>query len=66
MRRGCLQPGGGGRHGRFLRSNGIRAHVSADSAAGNDPVLNMSRGVRVLVAPGDESEALKLLAEQTR
>ena len=45
----------------LLRSNGLRAVVSADDAAGLDPQLQM-QGVRVLVAPADEVAARRLLA----
>jgi hypothetical protein len=45
----------------LLRSNGLRAVVSADDAGGQDPQLQLL-GVRVLVAPGDETAARQLLA----
>ena len=45
----------------LLRSNGLRAVVSADDAAGLDPQLQLM-GVRVLVAPADEAAARRLLA----
>jgi hypothetical protein len=45
----------------LLRSNGLRAAVSADDAGGQDPQLQM-QGVRVLVAPADEAPARRLLA----
>lgn len=45
-----------------LRSNGLRAAVSADDAAGLDPQLQLE-GVRVLVAPADEISARRLLAD---
>jgi hypothetical protein len=47
----------------MLRSNGVRADVSADDAGGQDPQLQM-QGVRVLVAAADEASARRLLAEQ--
>jgi hypothetical protein len=46
----------------LLRSNGVRAVVSADDAAGLDPNLQI-QGVRVLVAAADETSARQLLAE---
>jgi Putative prokaryotic signal transducing protein len=46
----------------MLRSNGVRAAVSADDAGGQDPQLQV-QGVRVLVAPSDEATARQLLAE---
>ena len=45
----------------LLRSNGLSAAVSADDAGGQDPQLQLE-GVRVLVAPADESLARQLLA----
>src|SRR5215472_10771308 len=45
----------------LLRSNGVRAAVSADDAAGLDPQLQLE-GVRVLVAPSDEAAARQILA----
>ena len=46
----------------LLCSNGLRAAVSADDAAGLDPQLQLE-GVRVLVAPADEISARRLLAD---
>jgi len=46
----------------MLRSNGLRAAVSADDAGGQEPQLQL-QGVRVLVASGDEAAARQLLAE---
>jgi hypothetical protein len=46
----------------LLRSNGLRAAVSADDAGGQEPQLQV-QGVRVLVAPSDEASARRLLAE---
>jgi len=46
----------------MLRSNGLRAAVSADDAGGQEPQLQL-QGVRVLVAPADEAAARQLLAE---
>ena len=46
----------------LLRSNGLRAAVSADDAGGQEPQLQL-QGVRVLVAPSDEASARRLLAE---
>jgi len=45
----------------MLRSNGVRAVVSADDAGGLEPQLQI-QGVRVLVAPSDEASARRLLA----
>ena len=45
----------------MLRSNGVRAVVSADDAGGQQPPLQI-QGVRVLVAPSDEASARRLLA----
>jgi hypothetical protein len=45
----------------LLRSNGLRAAVSADDAAGLDPQLQLE-GVRVLVAPSEEAAARRILA----
>ena len=46
----------------MLRSNGLRAAVSADDAGGNEPQLQL-QGVRVLVAASDETAARRLIAE---
>ena len=46
----------------LLRSNGLRAVVSADDAGGVEPQLQL-QGVRVLVAASDEAAARQLLAE---
>ena len=46
----------------LLRSNGLRAAVSADDAGGQDPQLQLE-GVLVLVAPSDEAAARQILAE---
>jgi hypothetical protein len=46
----------------MLRSNGLRAAVSADDAGGQEPQLQV-QGVRVLVAPSDEASARQLLAD---
>ena len=45
----------------LLRSNGLRAAVSADDGGGQDPQLQLE-GVRVLVAPSDEAAARRILA----
>jgi hypothetical protein len=45
----------------MLRSHGLRAAVSADDAAGQEPELQL-QGVRVLVASSDEALARRLLA----
>jgi hypothetical protein len=46
----------------MLRSNGLRAVVSADDAGGAEPQLQL-QGVRVLVAASDEAAARQLIAE---
>ena len=46
----------------MLRTNGLRAVVSADDAGGQEPPLQI-QGVRVLVPPSDEAPARQLLAE---
>ena len=46
----------------MLRSNGLRAAVSADDAGGNEPQLQL-QGVRVRVAASDETAARRLIAE---
>ena len=46
----------------MLRTNGVRAVVSADDAGGLEPQLQL-QGVRVLVTPSDEALARQLLAE---
>ena len=45
----------------LLRSNGLRAAVSADDAGGQEPQLQL-QGVRVLVDPMDEAAARRILA----
>jgi hypothetical protein len=45
----------------MLRSNGLRAVVSADDAGGLEPQLQIE-GVRVLVTPSEEASARQLLA----
>jgi hypothetical protein len=45
----------------MLRSNDVRAAVSADDAGGQEPELQL-QGVRVLVAAADAAEARRLLA----
>ena len=46
----------------LLRSNGVRAAITADDAGGQDPQLQLE-GVTVLVAPEDEATARELLAD---
>ena len=46
----------------MLRSNGLRAAVSADDAGGQEPQLQI-QGVRVLVARDDEAAARQLIAD---
>lgn len=45
----------------LLRSHGLTAAVSADDVGGQEPQLQLE-GVRVLVAPSDETLARRLLA----
>jgi hypothetical protein len=45
----------------MLRSNGVRAVISADDAGGVEPPLQV-QGVRVLVAASEAAEARRLLA----
>ena len=45
----------------ILRSHGLKAAVSADDAGGQYPQMQIE-GVRVLVAPSDETSARRLLA----
>jgi hypothetical protein len=45
----------------MLRNNDLAAAVSADDAGGQEPALQV-QGVRVLVAPADEADARRLLA----
>jgi Putative prokaryotic signal transducing protein len=47
----------------LLRSNGLRAGISADDAGGTNPELQITGGVRVLVDPEDEADARQLIAE---
>jgi hypothetical protein len=45
----------------LLQSHGLDAAISTDDAGGQEPQLQL-QGVRVLVAPADESEARRILA----
>lgn len=47
----------------MLETNGIEAAVSSDDAGGNEPQLQLTQGVRVLVADEDEADARRLMAE---
>lgn len=47
----------------MLQSHGIAAATSADDAAGFDPQLQLTQGVRVLVAVEDETRARMLIGE---
>jgi hypothetical protein len=49
----------------LLRSNGLYAFSAPDDAGGTEPQLQLSGGVRVLVAPADEAAARRLIAETT-
>ena len=46
----------------MLRSNGVRAVVSADDAGGQYSPLQLGGGVRVLVPRSDEASARQLIA----
>jgi hypothetical protein len=46
----------------MLRSNGVRAAVSADDAGGQYSPLQLGGGVRVLVRRSDEASARRLIA----
>lgn len=46
----------------MLETNGIEAAVSSDDAGGNEPQLQLTQGVRVLVAAADEDVARELIA----
>jgi hypothetical protein len=45
---------------------GIDARVTADDAGGQEPQLQLQRGVQVLVASADEARALEILADVDR
>jgi hypothetical protein len=47
----------------MLESNGIAAAVSADDVGGFDPQLQVTQGVRVMVASEDVERARELIAE---
>jgi len=47
----------------MLEANGIEAAVSSDDAGGQEPQLQLTQGVRVLVASEDEAQARELIAE---
>ena len=47
----------------LLESNGIEATVSSDDAGGQEPQLQLTQGVRVLVAPEDEQRASQLIED---
>ena len=47
----------------MLEANGIAAATSSDDAGGFDPQLQLTQGVRVLVADEDEPRARQLIAE---
>ena len=47
----------------MLEANGIAAAVSADDAGGFDPQLQITQGVRVMVAAEDVEEARELIEE---
>ena len=47
----------------MLEAHGIAAAVSADDAGGFDPQLQVTQGVRVMVAADDAERARQLIAE---
>lgn len=47
----------------LLRSHGLKVGVTADDAGAQEPQLQL-QGVHVMVAPADEAEARRLLADQ--
>jgi len=47
----------------MLEANGIAAAVSADDAGGFDPQLQVTQGVRVVVAAEDAEQARQLIEE---
>jgi hypothetical protein len=47
----------------LLRSHGLRVGVTADDAGAQEPQLQL-QGVHVVVAPADEAEARRLLADR--
>jgi hypothetical protein len=46
----------------LLSSYGVTAVASTDDAGGQNPQLDL-QGIRILVAPSDEAEARRVLAE---
>jgi hypothetical protein len=46
----------------LLESEGIEALVMADDAGGTYPMLQFIRGVKLMVAAGDEARAKEILA----
>ena len=47
----------------MLESQGLAAAASSDDAGGLEPQLQLTQGVRVLVAPEDAARARQLIAE---
>ena len=47
----------------MLESQGLAAATSSDDAGGLEPQLQLTQGVRVLVAPEDAARARQLIAE---
>ena len=47
----------------LLQANDVAAVASSDDAGGQEPQLQLTQGVRVLVAPEDEALARQLIAE---
>jgi hypothetical protein len=47
----------------LLESEGLAAALSSDDAGGLEPQLQLTQGVRVLVAPEDAARAREIIAE---
>lgn len=47
----------------MLEANGIAAAISADDAGGFDPQLQVTQGVRVMVAAEDAEQARQLVQD---
>lgn len=46
----------------MLQTNGVEAAVSSDDAGGQEPQLQLTQGVRVVVSAEDEAVARELIA----
>lgn len=47
----------------LLESHGVAATVSSDDAGGQEPELQLTQGVRVLVAADDAAHARQIVAD---